>query len=304
MSTHHVITLDLNFLSIPGAIACYAIPHNNGVALIECGPGSTLTALQSGLKQNGYTIRDITDVFLTHIHLDHAGAAGWLARQGARIHVHPVGAPHMLNPEKLLASAERIYGDQMGTLWGEFLPVPEEQLFILQDDEIVELDGLLIRAIDTPGHADHHYSYLFEDLCFSGDIGGVRLAGTHHLRLPMPPPEFHPGKWQNSLKRLLKLDFTRIAPTHFGIFNDAGRHLAKLIDLIIETQDWIEIVMSSDPPVEEVNARLSAWSSQRALEDGVPERQIQAYEYANPSWMSGYGIQRYWRKLHNEQPIG
>jgi glyoxylase-like metal-dependent hydrolase (beta-lactamase superfamily II) len=303
MPDQNVITLDLNFLGVPGAIACYVIPHNNGIVLIECGPGSTLLALQTGLQQYGYTVQDITDVFLTHIHLDHAGSAGWLAQEGARIHVHPVGAPHMLNPEKLLASAARIYGAQMETLWGEFLPIPEEKMFTLEDEEVVEVNGLRLQAIDTPGHADHHLAYLYEDLCFSGDIGGVRLADTRHLRLPMPPPEFHPIKWQTSLKRLQKLNITRIAPTHYGIFSDAGWHLKQLSYLLEETQVWIKATMASDPPVEEINAKLSVWSSHRAAEDGVPEDQIQAYEYANPTWMSGYGIQRYWRKFYNAEQV-
>ena len=110
-----IITIDLKFRGIPGAIACYLVPHSTGVALVECGPGSTLPALDAGLQRHGYTLNDITDVVLTHIHLDHAGSAGRLALHGATIHVHPVGAPHMLNPQKLLASARRIYGDMMDT---------------------------------------------------------------------------------------------------------------------------------------------------------------------------------------------
>ncbi len=286
-------------MGVSGAIACYAIPHRHGVALIECGPGSTLSALQEGLQAHGYTIRDISHVFLTHIHLDHAGAAGWLAQQGVQIYVHPVGAPHLQNPEKLLASAARIYGDQMDSLWGEFLAVPEEKLTILQDEETVEVDGLSIQAFDTPGHAEHHLVYLLDDICFSGDIGGVRLAGTRHLRLPMPPPEFQPEKWRDSLRRLSDQKFSRIAPTHFGIFSDADWHLRSLSELLDQTIAWIETIMNSDLPVEEINAQLSEWTSRRALADGVSPQQIQAYESANPSWMSGYGIQRYWRKFRN-----
>ena len=122
-------TLDLNFCGFAGAIAAYLISHAHGAVLVECGPGSTVAALwKRRCSGMGLKTGDITDVLLTHIHLDHAGAAGWLARQGARIHVHPVGAPHLINPEKLLASASRIYGDSMQTLWGDFLPVPEDHL--------------------------------------------------------------------------------------------------------------------------------------------------------------------------------
>src|SRR5512144_1892280 len=142
MASTRVITLDLNFQGRPHAIASYLIRHNHGAILIESGPGSTLAALQAGLANEGLSPRQVTHVLLTHIHLDHAGAAGWLAQQGAKIYVHPVGAPHMLHPEKLLASAARIYGDRMQSLWGEFLPIPEEKLVVAQDEETIEIGNL------------------------------------------------------------------------------------------------------------------------------------------------------------------
>jgi glyoxylase-like metal-dependent hydrolase (beta-lactamase superfamily II) len=297
MYKHQIFTLDLNFMGIAGAIASYLIPHSRGAVLVECGPGSTLPALLEGLREHHLRPTDISDVFLTHIHLDHAGAAGWLARQGAQIHVHPVGAPHMQNPEKLLASASRIYGDMMDTLWGEFLPVPPEQLSILQDTATVTVDGMSFRAYDTPGHADHHHVYLLGDTLFSGDIGGVRLTGTHHVRLPMPPPEFSLPKWRKSLKRLQKLEFTRIAPTHFGLFTDTQWHLSTLEKELNDIDTWIEKIMPGDPPVDEINRQLADWYRKRAALQEVPAEQLQGYESANPSWMSGYGIQRYWRKV-------
>ena len=297
-----IFQLDLNFLGITGAIAGYLIPHSDGGILVECGPGSTLPSLIEGLKKNDLQVCDLTDVFVTHIHLDHAGAAGWLARQGARIHVHPNGAAHLLNPEKLLASAARIYGDQMDTLWGEFLSVPPEQLFVLQDGEEVDVHGLVLKPIDTPGHAEHHFAYLFDKVCFSGDIGGVRLPGTHHIRLPMPPPEFNLEKWRLSIDRLAKEDFSYIAPTHFGIYSDPEWHLSAVEKALDEVEDFIETYMPSNPEVNEINHLLSDWAERRAQEDGVATEQIRAYESANPTWMSGYGIQRYWRKYRQEQP--
>jgi len=121
MTTIH--TLDLNFQGFPGTIATYLIPHARGAVLIETGPGTTTHALEAGVRAHGFTMEDITDVLLTHIHLDHAGAVGWVAQHGARVHVHPRGAPHLINPEKLLSSAGRIYGDDMDRLWGQFLPL-------------------------------------------------------------------------------------------------------------------------------------------------------------------------------------
>ena len=217
MAQTRVVTLDLNFQGRPHAIAAYLIRHGDAVVLIESGPGSTLSALEAGLAKEGLSPRDVTHVLLTHIHLDHAGAAGWVARQGAQIYVHPVGAPHMLNPEKLLASAARIYGDKMDSLWGEFLPVPESQLKVPKDAEAIVIGKLEFMPLNTPGHAEHHYAYLFEDICFSGDVGGVRIPGYQYLRVPMPPPELHIERWHESIARLRKEKFAHIAPTHFGI---------------------------------------------------------------------------------------
>jgi glyoxylase-like metal-dependent hydrolase (beta-lactamase superfamily II) len=293
-------TLDLNFMGIAGAIAAYLLPHKNGVVLIECGPGSTIPGLKASLGALGYTEKDVTDVFLTHIHLDHGGAAGWMARQGACIHVHPVGAPHMLNPEKLLSSAARIYGSMMDTLWGEFLPVPVDKLVILQDKEEVEIEGIHLRAIDTPGHATHHHAYLVEKTCFSGDIGGVRLQGTRHLRIPMPPPEFNLESWRASVGKLRmeykKGSFERIAPTHFGLHDDPDVHLASLKRGLDEVEAWMEKMMPSDPSLELINESFLEWVRKKAVADGIEPSLVNAYEAANPSWMSAAGMQRYWRK--------
>ncbi len=296
MSAFPLHTLDLNFLGLREAIAVYLIPHRTGALLVECGPGSTQAALQEGLRQHGYALSDVTDVLLTHIHLDHAGAAGWLARQGARIHVHPAGAPHLLNPEKLLASAQRIYGEAMQTLWGEFLPTPQESLNILQNGVEVQIGGVRLLALDTPGHAEHHYVYLLDDLCFSGDIGGVRLAGQKHLRLPMPPPEFHLEKWRASLQRMRAAGFRRIAPTHFGVFEDAAEHLDAIERALNEVEAWMEATLPGDPPIEALNQAFLDWARRRSLGEGVSEETLHRYEAANPSWMSTYGIHRYWKK--------
>jgi glyoxylase-like metal-dependent hydrolase (beta-lactamase superfamily II) len=291
-----VHTLDLNFLGISGTIAAYLIPHSHGTLLVECGPGSTKANLVEGLRNHGLTPRDISDVLLTHIHLDHAGAAGWLARQGATIHVHEVGAPHLIEPERLLSSAARIYGDMMESLWGEFLPVPAEKLVSHSDGDIIQVGGLSFRALDTPGHAYHHFAYLFDDICFSGDIGGVRMAGTRHLRVPMPPPEFHLEKWRLSVERLKNEKFSFIAPTHFGIFDDPGWHLDALSKALDEVEGWMEEVLPTEPPNDRLNDAFLQWSRDRSLSEGLDPALLELYEAANPSWMSSAGIQRYYRK--------
>jgi glyoxylase-like metal-dependent hydrolase (beta-lactamase superfamily II) len=303
MPTSDIHTLDLCFSGIPGTIASYLIPHTKGAVLVECGPSSTLPALIDGLKAHGFRPTDITDVLVTHIHLDHAGAAGWFARQGAHIHVHPAGAPHLRDPEKLLSSARRIYGDMMDCLWGEFLPVPPEQLSIPENGGGFEIEGLYFQSIDTPGHADHHYVYIFEDVCFSGDIAGVRLSGYKHTRLPMPPPDLHLAKWRLSLKRLFDLPIQRIAPTHFGIFPDAAWHLVEAAKALDEVEAWIEATLPTDPPIEVLNKQFIEWSRNRSLEEGIQQEVIDEYETVNPSWMSSNGIQRYWRKFRNVNRI-
>jgi glyoxylase-like metal-dependent hydrolase (beta-lactamase superfamily II) len=268
--------------------------------LIESGPGSTQDALQSRLADHGFYPSDVTDVFLTHIHLDHAGAAGWLARQGARIHVHSAGAPHLLDPEKLLSSATRIYGEMMGPLWGQFLPVPEERLSVVWDGQVVSIGGISLQAIETPGHADHHFVYLFDSVCFTGDIGGVRPAGACSLRLPLVPPEFNLEKWRTSLARLRYLKCNTIAPTHFGLFDDPVWHLQAIERELDMIEEWISATLPACAGLDEVSASFMEWTRQRYETEGTRAPMVEFFEAANPSWMSPAGIYRYWRK-HRSQ---
>lgn len=298
-------TLDLNFQGLPGSIAVYLIPHVHGAVLVESGPGSTLPTLEAGLQAYGLGFGDITDVLLTHIHLDHAGAAGWLARQGARIHVHPAGAPHLLNPEKLLTSAGRIYGDQMQTLWGEFLSVPEERLCVVEDNQVIEIEGLRFTALETPGHAHHHYAYLCNDVCFTGDIGGVRVGGIQHLRLPMPPPEFNLELWRQSLERLQSAlaqgRFSRIAPTHFGIYPDPAWHLSAARQALDEIEAWMLEVMPANPTPQALEEQFITWTRQCTLDSGGDASVLEMLEMITPSGMSAHGINRYWHKIRNAE---
>jgi glyoxylase-like metal-dependent hydrolase (beta-lactamase superfamily II) len=297
MASTRVITLDLNFQGRSHAIAAYLIPHADGAVLVESGPGSTLPALEAGLAKEGLSTRDVTHVLLTHIHLDHAGAAGWLARQGAQIYVHPVGAPHMLNPERLLASAARIYGERMESLWGEFLPVPQEQLRVPKDAEAIVIGNAEFIPLHTPGHAEHHYAYLFEDVLFCGDVGGVRIPGYPYLRVPMPPPELHIERWHESIARLHREKFARIAPTHFGIFDDPEWQLEQVERGLESASRWIEQVMPSEPSLEELRQSFTDWMTEEGARRGLSEDVMNAYELANPLGMSADGLLRYWRKF-------
>jgi glyoxylase-like metal-dependent hydrolase (beta-lactamase superfamily II) len=299
MAKPNIVTIDLHFQDKTQAIACYLIRHSDGAVLIECGPGSTLPALEAGLAKVSLSTRDITHVLLSHIHLDHAGAAGFLSRQGAKVFVHPNGAPHLLNPEKLIASATRIYGDRMRTLWGEFLPVAEDQLTVTQDEQELVIGDLRFLPLHTPGHAEHHCCYLFEDVCFTGDVGGVRIPGYQYMRAPMVPPELHFPKWLATIARLRALGFKRIAPTHYGIFDDAEWHLNTLQSILEETEKWLEQIMPAEPSVDELRAKYESWMEEQSRLLKLDEDIIRAYTLANPLGMGADGMMRYWKKVRN-----
>lgn len=295
-------TLDLHFQDRPHTIASYLLPHDDGAALIETGPGSTSAMLQARLAEHGLTPNDISEILLTHIHLDHAGAAGWLASEhGATVYVHHIGTAHLANPERLLKSAERIYGDDMGTLWGEMRPVPEDQLVALDDGDTIDLGDLQAEALDTPGHASHHLSYVIGDVCLTGDVGGVRLPGESYVELPLAPPEIDLDAWRESLDHLRdaiqRHDVTHLAPTHFGIYDDVAAHLDRLEAAIDRAATWTETtlpdVVDDDEALRETTM---SWMRKQAANEGVDDATWELYELANPSWMAALGLRRYWKR--------
>ncbi len=292
----HIHTLDLHFHDIAEAIAVFLVEAPGGPLLVETGPGSAVPALVARLAEHGYAPADIRHALVTHIHLDHAGAAGWLARQGTRIYVHPVGAPHLVDPSRLLASAARIYCDRMGWLWGETLPVPAEQVTVLADGEAINLCGLAITPIDTPGHAGHHFAYRVGDLAFAGDAAGVRLPGQRLVALPAPPPEFDLDAWDHSLDRLQGLGLARLYLTHFGAFDDVAPHLAELRELLHDSAAFVRAALDEGLERDALVLRYTAWNRARAEGLGVPEVVLAAYELANPLYMAVDGLIRYWRK--------
>ena len=293
--------LDLHFQDRPRTIASYLWPHADGAALIETGPGSTFPRLQTQLADRGLTPADISEVLLTHIHLDHAGAAGHLARHGATIYAHHVGIPHLSDPANLLASAERIYGNDMDRLWGDMHPVPEDQLVALDDEDTVPLGDREALALDTPGHASHHMSYVIGDVCFSGDVGGVRLPGEEYVELPLAPPEVRLGHWRESLARLRaaidRHDASHLAPTHFGIYDDVSAHLDRLEGVIDAAEAWTADTLPDFAEDEEaLREAVTEWMHTLAAANGVDEETWESYELANPSWMAALGLRRYWKK--------
>lgn len=289
-------TIDTVHEGHKGIIGVYLIPHADGALLIDCGPGSALPRILEGMRAHNIEPHQITDVLLTHIHLDHGGAAGWWSQQGARVHVHPVGAPHLLNPEKLLASAQRIYGDDMQRLWGDFLPVPRDLLIEHKDNDTINIGGMEFTAIETPGHAEHHFAWLCEGTCFTGDIGGVRLNGLMHIRPPTPPPEINFDKWRASLARLRSIEIEQLAPTHYGLYPDVAWHLDELEHNINLLQEWTEQELAIDPDAATYRTRFTSFLQDLAESDGYTTAQVQSYNDAAGSGMSADGVYRYWKK--------
>ena len=291
-----VYTLDLQFLGLPHVIAAYLVVGPGGPVLVESGPSTTLESLRVGLAAHGYEPADIRHVLLTHIHLDHAGAAGWWARQGAHVYVHHLGAPHLVDPSKLLTSAARIYGPQMERLWGEVLAVPVDCLTALYDGDQVRACGLTFTALDTPGHARHHHAFRLEDIAFAGDVAGIRLPGSRLVSVPTPPPEFDLEAWRRSLERLSAEKLAAVYPTHFGVVSDVREHLDTLDRLLDEAAGFVRARLQAGAAREDLIAEYTAWDRARANAWQVGEEEFQAYAATNPHFMSVDGLSRYWRK--------
>ena len=290
-------TLDHHYRGVPRVIASYLVRGPGGPVLIETGPGSTLPTLLAALNERGVSPADIRSVLVTHIHLDHAGAAGWWAEQGATIYVHPFGAPHLIDPSKLIASATRIYGDQMETLWGDILPAPANRVIAVEDGQVLELSGLEFRVIESPGHARHHHVYQLEDQAFTGDAAGIRLPGSPWIDVPAPPPEFDLEAWKRTLDKLRALDCSTLYPTHYGPTMDVATQLDGLEIALEEAVDFVRSLMAEGLDHEEMVARYGQRLQDRFAGLTLPPELMQAFEFANPMAMSVTGISRYLRML-------
>ena len=293
-------TLDLNFQQIPQTIAAYLITGPAGVVLVETGPGSTLPTLRDHLQASHLRPTDLQAVIVTHIHLDHAGAAGWFAQQGVPVYVHYVGAPHLIDPSRLLASAARIYGDRMDTLWGEMRPSPADRIISLHDGDTITAAGLTFTAMNTPGHATHHHVICLDDVAFTGDAAGIHLPGLDFADLPAPPPEFHRETWQDTIQRLLAADFAHIYPTHFGRVENPRDHLQALSHLMDQVVAFVGERIVAEMPRDQIVREYEGWIRQMATTHGVSEEMFQRYATANPHYMSVDGISRYWHR-HRSQ---
>ena len=288
-------TADLHFMAHPRAIATYFIEHARGIAVVDPGPASCAERFDESLQTHGYTLSDVTDVLLTHIHFDHAGAAWRLAEAGATVHVHPLGYKHLADPTRLYGSATRIYGEEgMASLWGPMRPIPETQLRAWDDYERhTILDGEVL-AVHTPGHAKHHIAWLTGGALFLGDVGGVRI-GQGPTEPPCPPPDIDLEAWRQSLDKLRDLHGVDVGyRTHFG--EVVGADLASAYDAVESGLNrWLGYVTeAAGAREEELMERFvrAVTEERRAFGEGVAK----SYEWANPAFMSVTGLLRYLSK--------
>jgi glyoxylase-like metal-dependent hydrolase (beta-lactamase superfamily II) len=290
-------TLDLDFGRTAETIAAFLVLGPESPVLIETGPASTLPTLLRRLDEHGVAPSDIRHVLVTHIHLDHAGAAGWWAQQGATVYVHPLGARHLIDPRKLLASAARIYGDRMDELWGRSLPAPEDRVVAVEDGETIRAGGLEIVPIETPGHARHHHVYRLGEFAFTGDAAGIRLPGKSWIDLPAPPPEFDLSEWKRTLERLRAERFATIYRTHFGPTSEVAEQLDTFEGLLQQASTTVRDLIERGAERDEMVEAYCDGMRSRAAASGVDDETAEAYELANPRYMSVDGIARYWNKL-------
>jgi glyoxylase-like metal-dependent hydrolase (beta-lactamase superfamily II) len=274
--------LDLRHLGRERVIGSYLLAGGEP-ALVDCGPASCLDALRGGLAAHGLEIGDLRHLVLTHIHLDHAGAAGSLVREcpGLLVHVSEIGAPHLVDPSRLERSARRLYGESFDRLWGPLEAVPEENVRVV-GDRVLELE-----AFPTPGHASHHISYLAPDgTCFTGDAAGVRIPPGRYVAPVAPPPDIDVEAWERTIGAIEGRRPARLALGHFGVADDPGRHLAELRTAL---RSWAE--RARDLPEEEFVAAAEA-----EVEAAADRATAALFQQAGPFWQSYAGLRRYWDK--------
>jgi glyoxylase-like metal-dependent hydrolase (beta-lactamase superfamily II) len=270
--------IDLHFGGRERAIGVYLVDTDDGLALFDCGPSSSLRALEAGLEAIGLTLGDIRHLLLSHIHLDHAGAAGSIARAhpDLQVWVSEVGAPHLVDPSRLERSARRLYGDAFDILWGELAPVPRDSI------HIADGDVLGWEAFPTPGHASHHVSYFRDGTLLAGDATGVRMPGSDYVLPVSPPPDIDVELWHATAAAIRAHSPERLALIHFGVYQDVTSHLDRFEH---ELDTWAERVgdgMELDEFVELARADAGA--------------DVEDYDKVAPLWQCWHGLKRYWNK--------
>jgi glyoxylase-like metal-dependent hydrolase (beta-lactamase superfamily II) len=275
--------IDVMHLGRPHVIGCWEVDG----ALVDPGPESSIETVIDALDGERPEA-----ILLTHIHLDHAAATGALVRRwpDLPVYVHERGAPHLIDPSKLLASAERLYGDQMGRLWGEIVPVPEENVEVLGGGETVR--GM--RVAYTPGHASHHVCYLHEEsgTAFVGDVAACRIPPSGLIMPPTPPPDIDVEAWEQSLDLVAGWSPQRLALTHFGAVEEAvPSYLEGARSRLRE-----EAELARRLPQDAYEADLQRRIRERLTAEGLGEETIAELLQAVPTAYQWRGLDRYWRK--------
>jgi glyoxylase-like metal-dependent hydrolase (beta-lactamase superfamily II) len=284
-------TLDLKLRGSSNALAAHVIKTDQGSILVDCGPESTIQNLYAELER--VDARDLKYLLLTHIHLDHAGAAGRLARAlGLKVFVHARGAKHLQDPTRLLASAKQIFGDRMTEIWGNIEPV--SNLEILNGGERLELCNLEIDALYTPGHAVHHLAFQQGDIIFAGDVAGVRIGNQAPVP-PTPPPDINLEHWKSSIEFLKSRAAKTLYVAHFGRFDDVPDHFEMLSENLERFGQISLSGLQAGESLGVIAARLRSATRLQAADEFAG-----GYVPASISASDVSGLERYWRTIHPE----
>jgi len=301
--------LDTRQLGRPGIIAATALPTDEGIALFDTGAESTFDNVIANLRKVGFAPADVRHVFLSHIHFDHAGAAWRFAELGATIYVHPRGAQHLVDPTKLINSATRIFGDQMEKLWGRIAPVPADRIRGVEDNEVIRVRPFEVRALATPGHADHHHVYHWDENIFGGDIAGVRIGHGPPIP-PFVPPQLHIESWHESIARIRALGAADLYLPHFGkVEGPIAEHLDALDERVQRWSEWFREKIRAGATEEQLRRDFAELEhSELIAGTSAPVTRhsslVTDYEIADPSYMAVPAAIRYWNKYHPKALAG
>jgi glyoxylase-like metal-dependent hydrolase (beta-lactamase superfamily II) len=291
--------LDLNFLGRPGIIATAVLRGAGGAALVDPGPSTTLEGLLKALTAQGISVRDVRQVLLTHIHLDHAGATGslLLANPDIEVFVHERGIRHLIDPSKLMASATRLYGEDMDRLWGTVLPVPAAQVKALRGDERLSVGGRQLEVAQTPGHASHHVAYFDRSsgVAFVGDTAGIRRGDGSYIMPPTPPPDIDLEAWRVSADRILAWDPDTLFLTHFGPFRGARTHFQELFERLDTWSGLVRRLLADASIDDRERERRFVEEARQDIRRTVGEGEAEQYSRAGRLDYSWQGLARYWR---------